>query len=124
VRLISTIVILSLLFSIFAKLQVCISYFINQEYYAEVLCENKDKEDSCCMGKCAMEKELVKLTEKEEPQPVKNPNSTFKISKVEEAVVKSIKFYSPQVFLSLIKTPFEEKLNKGALTVLFKPPMA
>lgn len=76
------------------------------------------------MGKCAMEKELVKLTEKEEPQPTKTPNSTFKISKVEEAIVKSVKFYSPQVFLSLIKTPFEEKLNKGALTFLFKPPMA
>ena len=123
-RLISTIIVFSLLFSLLAKLQVCVSYFVNQEYYAEVLCENKEEEDSCCKGKCAMEKELVKLTEKEESQPTKDPNSNIKINKVEEAIVRTLKFYSPEVFLSLIKTPFEFKLNCGELTGLFKPPTA
>lgn len=74
------------------------------------------------MGKCAMAKELTNLAEKEEEQPVKSPNSTFKITKVEEAVIKTIKFYSPTAFLYLIDTPFEAKLNKGELTSLFKPP--
>lgn len=119
---ISYIFIFALLFSLFAKLEVCISYLINQKYYAEVLCENKEEEDSCCMGKCAMTKELNNLAEKEEEQPTKTPNSTFKITKAEEAVVKSFKFYSPNLFLYLIETAFEAKLNKGELTSLFKPP--
>lgn len=110
------------MFSLFARLEICISYLINQEYYAEVLCENKDKEDSCCMGKCAMEKELTNLTEKEDDQPTKTPNSNLKIQKAEEAVVKAVQFYSPTIFLSLISTSFEAKLKKGERSVLFKPP--
>lgn len=74
------------------------------------------------MGKCAMTKELNNLAEKEEEQPTKTPNSTFKITKAEEAVVKTFKFYSPNLFLYLIETSFEAKLNKGELTSLFKPP--
>jgi hypothetical protein len=92
-----------------------------------VLCENKpqeDEEDSCCHGKCAMEKELTKLTEKEEDRSAKTPDSTVKITKTEEAVVKTIKFYSPAIFLSLIKTPYTAALKKVDPAVLFKPPTA
>ena len=121
-RLISIVLLCSLLFSIFAKLQVCISYIVNQEYYAEVLCENKDEEDSCCKGKCAMEKELVRLTEKEEPQSTKNPNSEIKITKIEDAIVKIFKFYPPNAVLSILKTTFEDTLKIREITVLFKPP--
>lgn len=121
-RLIASILLFSLLFSIFAKLQVCVGYFINQEYYAEVLCENKEKEDSCCKGKCAMEKELVSLTEKEESQSTKTPNSEIKITKAEEAIVTALKFNPPNTFISLIKTTFEARLKKGEIDVLFKPP--
>ncbi len=74
------------------------------------------------MGKCAMSKELNNLAEKEEEQPTKTPNSTFKITKAEEAVVKTFKFYSPINFLYLIDSSFEAELNKGELTSLFKPP--
>ncbi len=95
---------------------------INQEYYAEVLCENKDEEDSCCMGKCAMEKELTELAEKEDDQPVKTPDTNLKIQKAEEAVVKTVRFYSPSIFLSTINTSFEAKLKTGEIPVLFKPP--
>ena len=100
----------------------CVGYFINQEYYAEVLCENKEKEDSCCEGKCAMEKELVSLTEKEESQSTKTPDSAIKISKVEEAIVTTLKFYPPNSFSKVLKITFEAKLKQGELTVLFKPP--
>jgi hypothetical protein len=99
-----------------------VGYFINQQYYAEVLCENKDKEDSCCEGKCAMEKELVSLNEKEEPQPTNSPNSNIKITKVEEAIVTTLKFYPPSGFLTIIRTTFESELKQGEMTVLFKPP--
>lgn len=74
------------------------------------------------MGKCAMTKELNNLAEKEEEQPTKTPNSTFKIAKADEATVKSFKFYSPITFLYSINSPFEAELNNGELTSLFKPP--
>ncbi len=102
----------------------CVGYFINQDYYAEVLCENKEEEDSCCKGKCAMEKELVNLSEKEEPGSSKTPNSEIKITKVEEAIVTALKFYPPNSFSKVLKTTFEAKLKKGEVTVLFKPPTA
>lgn len=121
-RLISTILLFSLLFSIFAKLQVFVDYIVNQDYYAEVLCENKAKKKSCCKGKCAMGKALVKLTENEEVPSTKNPNSTFKITKVEDALFNTLKFYPPLAFLPLLKTSFEPKLKKGEVTDLFKPP--
>lgn len=76
------------------------------------------------MGKCAMEKELVNLSEKEEPQSTKTPNSQIKITKFEEAIVTKLKFYPPNSFISLLKIPFEAKLKKGELTILFKPPTA
>lgn len=69
-----------------------------------------------------MEKELTNLEEKEDDQPAKTPNSTFKITKAEEAVVKSIKFYSPAIFLSLITTPFTVKIKTAELASIFKPP--
>ncbi|MDP3556453.1 MAG: hypothetical protein Q8T03_03700 [Bacteroidota bacterium] len=121
-KLISYILLFSLLFSLLAKLQVCIGYIINQEYYAEVLCENKEEEDSCCKGKCAMEKELVKLTEKEEPQSSKNPGSEIKITKVEDAVMNLITFYPLSKFCTIINLNFEAKLKKGVSSILFKPP--
>lgn len=71
-----------------------------------------------------MEKELTKLTEKEEDRSAKTPDSTVKITKTEEAVVKTIKFYSPAIFLSLIKTPYTAALKKVDPAVLFKPPTA
>lgn len=69
-----------------------------------------------------MEKELVSLTEKEESQSTKTPNSEIKITKAEEAIVIALKFNPPNTFISLIKTTFEARLKKGEIDVLFKPP--
>ena len=69
-----------------------------------------------------MEKELVSLTEKEEPQSTKTPNSEIKTTKAEEAIVTALKFYPPNTFISLIKSTFEARLKKGEIDVLFKPP--
>ncbi|MBA2612132.1 MAG: hypothetical protein H0U95_09180 [Bacteroidetes bacterium] len=69
-----------------------------------------------------MAEELTNLTQKEQEQPVKTPNSTFKMTKAEDTIVKIIKFYSHSNFLYIINTSFEAKLNKGELNVLFKPP--
>lgn len=40
-----------------------VHYWINLNYYTEVLCENKDKPMMHCNGKCALSKELRKAEE-------------------------------------------------------------
>lgn len=120
---ISLIFLFAILFSLFARLEVCISYLFNQTYYAEILCENKDEEDSCCKGKCAMGKELLKLTEKEEPQPTKNSTTAFKITKSDEAVMSFMKFIPSTTFHYLGNSYFVAKLKIGVSSTLYKPPI-
>ena len=51
-RLLSIILIFA--YSLPGILQVCVlgDYVVRQDYYAEVLCVNKDKPGMCCKGKC------------------------------------------------------------------------
>lgn len=105
-------------------MHIYINYLINQHYYAEVLCENKDKEDSCCKGKCAMEKELLSLNEKEDSKPTQNENAIFKLSKVEEAICNNLKLTIAFGLVGIIDTPFLSKPQKGNTHILIKPPMA
>lgn len=42
-------------------------YILNYDYIANVLCENKDKPELHCNGKCHLMKELAKASEDEKP---------------------------------------------------------
>jgi len=117
-------ILFAVLFSLFARLQVYINYIINQKYYAEVLCENKQVKDSCCHGKCAMEKELVNLSQEEEEQPAGSENAVIKFSKVEEALCHSQKLFIGTRLISLINTPFAGKPVNREIAPAFKPPCA
>lgn len=44
-----------------------IDYVINYEYISTVLCENKDKPELKCCGKCHLKKELANASEGEKP---------------------------------------------------------
>jgi hypothetical protein len=44
-----------------------IDYVVNYEYISTVLCENKDKPELNCCGKCHLKKELAKASEGEKP---------------------------------------------------------
>jgi hypothetical protein len=44
-----------------------IDYIVNYEYISTVLCENKDKPELNCCGKCHLKKELAKASEGEKP---------------------------------------------------------
>lgn len=62
---------------IFAMLIFCkpvipvIEYIANYDYIATVLCENKEKPQMHCNGKCHLMKELAKASETEKPQSEK-----------------------------------------------------
>ncbi|WP_317174601.1 hypothetical protein [Flavobacterium sp. J49] len=42
-------------------------YIVNYDYIAKVLCENKNKPEMKCNGKCQLMKELAKASEQEKP---------------------------------------------------------
>jgi len=121
VRVLIHIVLFSLVFSLHAKLHVCINYIVNQKYYAEVLCEKKSEPESCCKGKCAMEKELVNVAEKEENKS-QNKTPVLKIGKTEEAICVKLSLNKNQRFVSTIYTPYTKKESVRQTFKLNKPP--
>lgn len=105
-----------------AKLQVFVSYFVNQSYYAEVLCKNKAVKNSCCKGKCALEKELTDLTANEDQDPA-GTSSVIKFSKAEEALCASIQLNVCTRIVSVIHTPYVVKSTRESATDLLRPPL-
>ena len=112
----------SVLFSLYTQLHVCIRYAMNQSYYSEVLCENKAVKNSCCKGKCAVQKELSDLGKKETPQPGRSNPAALKISKAEEAIPARFIFFSCTSLLSVIQTPFVAGNGTEHPSVLLRPP--
>lgn len=80
-------ILLAFCFSTGARLWVCVNYLVNQKYYAEVLCKNKSVKNSCCKGKCALEKELADLEKKDDPGQAPQ----LKLAKAEEALCTSVR---------------------------------
>jgi len=106
---------------------VCIKYIVNQKYYAEVLCEKKAEPQSCCHGKCAMEKELINLTEKEDASTssaAKNKTPVLKIGKTEEALCVSLRLNNFKDLTSIINSPYAQKECIGEIFKKSKPPCA
>lgn len=115
----------SLVFSLYAKLHVCINYIINQKYYAEVLCVNKEVKNSCCKGKCAMEKELINVSEKENTaasSSAKSNTPVLKIGKTEEALCLSLRLNNYKNLISVINSPYTKKECAGETLKSNKPP--
>lgn len=53
-----------------------IDYVVNYHYIATVLCENKDKPQLNCCGKCHLKKELAKASEGEKPNSSDKKDNT------------------------------------------------
>ncbi len=57
-RILSWLLVMLILIKSISMLSVVISYEINKQYYAEVLCENKNKPELACKGKCVFMKKM------------------------------------------------------------------
>jgi len=73
-----------------------VDYIVNYEYISTVLCENKDKPELKCCGKCHLKKELASASEGEKPI-----NSDKKENSKQEVEV---------LFFQEIKTLFTEQI--------------
>ena len=60
-----------------AKVGIVAWYELNKEYVAKYLCENKNKPELKCCGKCYLQKKLNKVTDVQSTSP-KAPNKTEK----------------------------------------------
>ncbi len=58
-----------LLFPTFSKLGMVADYLLNKDYYAKILCENQDKPELECEGKCAL---MLKI---QQTEPIKDFNT-------------------------------------------------
>jgi hypothetical protein len=116
-------VLFSILFSLGARLQVCIRYALNQDYYATVLCENKAVKNSCCKGQCAVQKELADLDKKEEQQPGKTESSILKISKASEILPSSYRLCIYQPLTTWMPIPLVCDICSGGSSLLLRPPI-
>ncbi|WP_316820906.1 hypothetical protein [Pedobacter gandavensis] len=62
------ILLFTLLLAQFSKVFVYAGFELNQQYIAAVLCENKDKPEMHCNGKCYLMKKLKQAEDKEKKQ--------------------------------------------------------
>ena len=69
-RLLSIILLFAFLLPQLAKVGIFISFKVNQEYIAKVLCINKDKPKMGCNGKCHLAKELNETENKSDNSPI------------------------------------------------------
>lgn len=90
---------LLILLNPFSRTWVVVSYKLNKSYIAQNLCENKDKPQLKCSGKCHLKKQLAK-SEQEEQKTHQNSNE-----KAEMLYCSDISNYNFQVQFSNLYQP-------------------
>lgn len=75
-----------------------VEYVVNYNYIVTVLCENKEKPQLQCNGKCYLAKQLEKSSEQDEQNPFGEHNSNTEIQ-------------HPVFFQSLLETGLETPLS-------------
>ncbi len=113
--------ILAIVFQSFGKVYVFVDYLFYKNYYADVLCINKDKPDLKCEGKCAF-MQKIKNQEKSET-PISNV-----VYKLFESVwyLDSATYLTPAsatVFTSIQYPSLAFATQEGAAFELEKPPV-
>lgn len=100
-----------------------LDYVINYEYISTQLCENKEKPELKCNGKCHLKKELAKASEEEKPQSQDKKNQTSEIEVLYFTNVVDYTFSPTFCFLQNNINSVYLNLYKGVCTnSTFHPP--
>lgn len=101
-----------------------VEYVVNYQYISEVLCENKDKPQMSCSGKCYLKKQVKASIEKTSPSDSEHsPNNysyDFRIAVVHKIGTKYIGL--PFFLLPFISQ--NKVLTSRVLDVEDKPPIS
>jgi hypothetical protein len=76
-----------------------VEYVVNYHYIATILCENKDKPELNCCGKCHLKKELAIASEGEKPNSSdKKDNSKQEVEVLFFQDIKSLSLVEQQIY--------------------------
>lgn len=105
--------------SVFGQGVVVIRYYINKQYIAAELCENRARPMLHCDGKCVLARKLQEADRQEKQQGI------VKTEKFEVAGVKSLADWLPPVFTKVFNQQFFVDFQHPVLhrsLPLFRPP--
>src|SRR5690606_413609 len=70
----------------FTQLFIYSAYQLNKDYIVAELCENKDKPELNCEGKCYLTKQLKQADSQEKKQEEQSPRTRFQVALVSSAL--------------------------------------
>lgn len=94
-----------------------VDYVVNYEYIVNVLCENKDKPEMECNGKCHLSKELAKEAGADEKNPFNSKTSKTEIPQfiISENII-AYSFASESELVSIKSVGYKPNLNSSLFT--------
>jgi len=115
---ISILLVFSLLSANLSGLFVYLGFEANQSYIAKELCENKDKPQLHCEGKCFLKKKLKQAQEKEQKQERQSQKL-----QIQDAVVSTPLTFKQYAFAeTALHIPFSTGMPKNIKNSIFHPP--
>jgi hypothetical protein len=123
-KLTATILMLCLCCQLVLKLSIVAWFEINQDYIASTLCENRNKPELVCCGKCVLTKQLKNVDDAEQKGQKNIPSKeerTASVSFVLPPYVNATITFNPRnssVKRAVIPNLFDSELSKS----IFHPP--
>lgn len=110
---------LSILLQSTGRMVILINFKINQAYIASVLCENKEKPELKCDGKCQLNKKMAEQeeTEKQLPPQIKLKELNLFINKSKQVLCKS-----ESTIIHTFQIITQPHLCNGFSKAIFQPP--
>ena len=101
-----------------------VDYVVNYKHISQDLCENKDKPEMHCNGKCHLKKEIKKVLGNENPGKKKTTLPTLKLKEYTDYYRIGLlkKYYLKLIFQQEIQIAIIPKTFKGYLPDMIKPP--
>lgn len=116
-RILSILLVLTILMQSLSQLIVWAGYEINLNYISKELCVNKEVKNSCCHGKCYLKKEMQQTESREQSSSVKEKNEV--ISGVVSNPLQLIVYQQQEIEPVILNEPF---IISGYRSSVFHPP--
>jgi len=112
-------VFLGLLVQSFNKLFIVLDFQLNRGYIAQNLCENRNKPQMHCNGKCHMMKVMKQEQKKDQDNPERKAENKFELICTDCRQTT----YTPAFIITAISYPrLKETIYAGFFTASFHPP--
>jgi len=113
------VLLLSMLGQTFSRYIVVLDYRLNKTFIAKNLCENKDRPEMKCEGKCYLCKRLKKEDKKDQDNPERKGENKFELISIEQGYLMTHPFRT----VRLVEYPyFQEMISNSYATSFFHPP--